>query len=147
MASKSRPRYGSQVIPAGVQGLRLCRVVPGSKCVFRQTTMEWTGEIRPSDLSRLYCVRIVLRQGRSPKVRVVSPELERLNGKNPPHLYNDWSLCLYHPKTDGFWDGTWVIAETLLPWTAEWLFHYEVWLATGEWTGGGIGHDGSKEAA
>jgi len=29
------------------------------------------------------------------------------------------------------------IASTILPWASEWLFHYEIWRATGEWTGGG----------
>jgi hypothetical protein len=29
------------------------------------------------------------------------------------------------------------IADTVLPWTTEWLYHYEIWLITGEWTGGG----------
>ena len=30
-----------------------------------------------------------------------------------------------------------LIANTTLPWTAEWLFFYELWLVTGEWDGGG----------
>jgi len=30
-----------------------------------------------------------------------------------------------------------LIADTTVPWTAEWLANYEVWLATGEWHGGG----------
>jgi hypothetical protein len=29
------------------------------------------------------------------------------------------------------------IADTIVPWTAEWLVHYEIWLMTGEWYGGG----------
>jgi hypothetical protein len=32
------------------------------------------------------------------------------------------------------------IADTLVPWASEWLFDYELWLATGEWYGGGIEH-------
>lgn len=27
--------------------------------------------------------------------------------------------------------------ETVIPWTSEWLLHYEVWLATGDWHGRG----------
>lgn len=30
-----------------------------------------------------------------------------------------------------------LLSTTVVPWTAEWLIHYEVWLATGQWTGGG----------
>ena len=31
-----------------------------------------------------------------------------------------------------------LIATTTVPWAAEWLLHYELWLATdGTWCGGG----------
>ena len=36
------------------------------------------------------------------------------------------------------WDKTKFIAETIIPWTSEWLLHYEIWVATGTWHGGGI---------
>lgn len=29
------------------------------------------------------------------------------------------------------------VCDTIVPWTAEWLLNYELWLATGEWVGGG----------
>jgi len=29
------------------------------------------------------------------------------------------------------------LADTILPWAAEWLAHYEIWFATGTWYGGG----------
>ena len=34
-------------------------------------------------------------------------------------------------------DSADVISETIMPWLALWLFHYEAWHATGEWLGGG----------
>lgn len=30
-----------------------------------------------------------------------------------------------------------LIAECIVPWAVEWLYFYELWLATGEWCGGG----------
>ena len=30
-----------------------------------------------------------------------------------------------------------LISNTIIPWTIEWLYFYELWLATGEWLGGG----------
>ncbi len=36
------------------------------------------------------------------------------------------------------------LADTILPWASLWLFYYEVWLATGEWVGGGE-HPGERE--
>ena len=29
------------------------------------------------------------------------------------------------------------IIDTIIPWTQEWLYFYEIWLLTGEWRGGG----------
>ena len=29
------------------------------------------------------------------------------------------------------------LSKTIVPWTVEWLYFYELWLATGEWYGGG----------
>jgi hypothetical protein len=31
-----------------------------------------------------------------------------------------------------------LLGDTILPWTAEWLLHYEIWRATEKWMGGGI---------
>ena len=51
-----------------------------------------------------------------------------------PHTYPGNELCLFYP---GEWQHDRFLAVTIVPWTAEWLLHYEIWLATGEWTGGG----------
>jgi len=29
------------------------------------------------------------------------------------------------------------LSLTIIPWTIEWLYFYKIWLATGEWCGGG----------
>ena len=34
--------------------------------------------------------------------------------------------------------------NTIVPWIADWLYYYEVWLFTGEWEGGGIHFDDRK---
>ncbi|MDP9848099.1 hypothetical protein [Streptosporangium lutulentum] len=33
-----------------------------------------------------------------------------------------------------------LLARTILPWTCEWLLHYELWLITGRWAGSGEDH-------
>jgi hypothetical protein len=38
-----------------------------------------------------------------------------------------------------------MIATTIIPWLALWLYYYEVWLATGHWEGGGIPHKPSLD--
>ncbi len=60
-----------------------------------------------------------------------------------PHLYADGSLCLYWPK-EWRWSRKAIIAETILPWAANWLLYYELWLDTGEWLGPSS-HDPHKE--
>jgi hypothetical protein len=31
-----------------------------------------------------------------------------------------------------------MIANTIVPWSVLWLFYFEDWLCTGEWSGGGV---------
>ena len=50
-------------------------------------------------------------------------------------------LCLHFP---GEWDPRMLISETIIPWASEWLYFHELWLATGEWHGGG--HNPSPKA-
>ena len=49
-------------------------------------------------------------------------------------------LCLFWKN----WDATMPLANTIVPWVADWLYYYEVWLFTGEWEGGGIHFDDRK---
>ncbi|MFT3792329.1 MAG: hypothetical protein QM741_14940 [Rudaea sp.] len=84
---------------------------------------------------------IAYKNGGSPKIQVLTPNLfELAHGKEPPHLYppmrHPASLCLFHPDRYE-WTRQMRIVDTIVPWTAEWLFHYELWLGTGEWHGGG----------
>jgi hypothetical protein len=69
-----------------------------------------------------------------PFVWVLDPPLDAGHRERLPHVYSEDRLCLYTP---GEWNGSMFIATTIIPWAAEWLFHYEVWKATDRWTGGG----------
>jgi hypothetical protein len=78
-------------------------------------------------------------------VQVLEPTISldpRGTGEKPPHIYlrpeltSGWSLCLYDPRTDE-WQPDRSIAETIIPWAAEWLFFYEGWLIDGRWAGSG----------
>jgi hypothetical protein len=96
--------------------------------------LVWRGTITPSPLSRDYTVRIAYRLGHFPKVRVVAPALERRPDDSIPHLFSDGSICLHLYDE---WSADMLIVYTTIPWTSEWLFNYEIWLATGTWHGGG----------
>jgi hypothetical protein len=105
--------------------------------------MVWEGTIRPTSLSNTYRVRLEYSHGKLPRVWVIEPQLKNRNGRRPDHLYRDGSLCLFYPRNRE-WDHSMSLAQTIIPWTSEWLLHYEVWLATGEWRGGGI-HPGKPK--
>ena len=91
-----------------------------------------------------------LRQ--QPRVRVLAPVLKRRSGDPQgalPHVYWDDAenpaLCLFDPEA-GEWTPMCLLAETTVPWTADWLACYEGWRATGLWAGGGRHATASREA-
>lgn len=101
--------------------------------------LVWEFSARPSPLSREYRLRIVYKQGGTPRVFVIDPDLTELaGGKDLPHVYQQkpTQLCLYLPGT-GEWSPEQWIFKTIVPWAVLWLFFFEDWLATGEWRGGG----------
>lgn len=94
--------------------------------------------ISPSAQSDTYKVRIVQKDGRHPKIWLIYPNLQTKDGRKPPHLYSNVDndghpcLCVYYPS-EGEWNNTMFIAETIIPWVSTWLNTYEYWLITGEW--------------
>lgn len=121
----------------GVQDLWMKLIFPGFR--FSRTTSSWIGKLKPSEISPEYLVRVFYRPLDIPKVEVVKPLIR----EDAPHRFEDGSLCLYY-FGDGSWNRNKKIAETILPWTAEWLRFYEIWLATGEWLGNEAPHLGKK---
>ena len=117
-----------------------------------RSVVLWQGTLRP--LCKTYTVLVGLRRPGAeaeacvPSVMVVDPILRHRPDAPEeaiPHIYANPAprrrslpfLCLYHPPS-GDWHGGKAIADTIIPWTIHWLVCYEGWLATGEWTGGGI---------
>lgn len=112
----------------------------------------WEGVLRP--LSQTYTVQMLLQREKIynktdvpkiPKVTVINPLLRR-RSEDPvdpiPHHYPNQDrpempfLCLYDPDSREWHPGL-AVAQTIVPWTIDWLACYEGWLATGKWTGGG----------
>lgn len=98
------------------------------------TRFTWTGKLQPNQLARAYRVRIVLVDGRYPKIDVLDPVLEGRPGESIPHRFEDNSLCLH---LEDEWNTSMLMVDTTVPWTSEWLLNYEIWKATGVWYGGG----------
>lgn len=102
-----------------------------------------TGSVRPDLLARQYRVALAY-DGLTPVVHVLNPPLRRRQEDEPiPHTYPGDRLCLYHPEYRE-WTPRVLIANTIIPWISEWLYWYEIWLATGEWRGGGEHPEGGK---
>lgn len=106
----------------------------------RRGRLTWDFDARPSPLSRDYRLRISYQLGRLPRVYAIRPHLPTLvQGKTLPHVYQQdpTRLCLFLPRS-GEWSPAMKISDTIVPWSVLWLFYFEDWLTTGEWSGGGM---------
>src|SRR5450759_4610748 len=122
----------------------------------------WRGPLRPIaasyEIGIAYCPRIWLGGAivSNPwvTVQVLKPTIgldPRGTGEKPPHIFRrpdieaGWALCLYDPRQDD-WQPDRLLAETIIPWAAEWLFFYEGWLIDGRWAGGGEHPESSRRS-
>ncbi|HEY0695193.1 MAG TPA: hypothetical protein VGD71_39920 [Kribbella sp.] len=131
MATTTRP---PRALSPAQQALGLRTLFPQSSVTVRATGVVWVGAIRPTPLSRTYTVRVTYTVDDYPTVLVLDPPLEPREGEPLPHTFHGGSLCLHE---DHEWTPTKHLVDTILPWTAEWLAHYELWKATGQWHGDG----------
>jgi hypothetical protein len=135
-----------------LQRLHLHNTIAGSRSNIQRGVLLWSGEIKPLPLGQTYTISLryklssKYRLDELPKVRVVSPILESRENGQIPHRYSGGSLCLFYPPNFE-WTGYKLLAHTIIPWTSEWLSHYEIWLVTGTWYGGGIHNELPKESS
>jgi hypothetical protein len=108
--------------------------------------LTWRYSATPFPICRDYVVRIEFNQGGRPEIFVDSPDLHALaGGRRIPHLYEQKppKLCLYLPRNSE-WQSWMRLDQTIVPWTALWLFYFEEWLVSNDWKGGGM-HPEVKE--
>lgn len=104
-------------------------------------------KIQPTPSSKEYTLLVVYKERGIPYIYILNPNLqEESNRLEIPHLYDQkrLRLCLYYPNYNEFESNDY-IAEQIVPWIKLWLFHYEVWLYTKEWLGGGIHVNDEKD--
>ena len=126
----------AQQIGLAVQRHGLLAVFPNSQCTIHKSCLQWTGTLQPSPLSACYMVQLSYVLKFAPKVRVLDPPLQQREGRSAPHRYSNGNLCLYLPEANE-WAPHMRLVDVIVPWASEWLLHYEYWLVTGEWQGGG----------
>lgn len=100
-------------------------------------SFEVVMNVTPSENSATYKVKISYRMGYRPRVVLLSPDLEKRDGKYPHHIYGfdktgHAILCVYCPHKSE-WNSNMPIATSFIPWVSTWLNTYEYWLITGEW--------------
>lgn len=104
---------------------------PTFRCRLENGKLVVEGWIQPHALCERYKVKIEYLPGIAPWVHIISPVIEP---QPAIHMYSDKSLCL-HFASDHTWTNRTRIAETTIPWIAEWIVCYEVWLLTNQWIG------------
>jgi hypothetical protein len=119
-----------------MQKLLVERTFPAFRCSLRRGLLECTGVIQPSDDSDRYTVQIRYTEWGVPEVRILKPTI---TPRSKIHMYRDGRLCLYHPPTQP-WLGANDLHKTIIPWTAEWLVYYELYLSEGKWLGPEVPH-------
>jgi hypothetical protein len=110
------------------------RHFPCFRCTLRKNILECVGEIVPSAQCSTYQIGIRYRNDGIPEVRIRRPEIP-----NRIHMYGNGNLCLYDYREQP-WSAGDNIHEKIIPWTAEWLVFYELYLICGKWLGPEAAH-------
>lgn len=110
--------------------------------------LTWIGVVIPSPLSATYTLKLHYKYNEGVKVYVLDPKPLKLADQKTrlPHVYStpEQRLCLYYPL-EKEWNTGMFYVQSLIPWACEWLCHYELWVCTGKWHGGGINHETEVE--
>lgn len=133
------------------QKISLKMAYKDSFCEIEGNSLLWIGEIQPTPISRTYTVIVKFCMWETPQIWIMGDSLKNLDSPDFPHKYDIDTekkmvrVCLYRYREFNTYK---FLSQTIIPWTIEWLYFYEIWLATGEWCGGGEhpNSNGSKEA-
>jgi hypothetical protein len=104
---------------------------PCFACEFSRRHWHCEGWITPSEGCDRYRIVISYEYGCAPRARIKEPHIIP---SAKIHMYSNGDLCLYEPA-DAPWKVTDNIHEKIIPWTAEWLVLYELFLICGKWLG------------
>jgi hypothetical protein len=133
MAMSARSR--SLSLPQQALGLR--SLFPDSQVTLREPHLRWVGDLHPTELSPPYRTRIDYELGQYPTVKVIDPPITETY-QRIPHIYNSGALCVHDAKD---WSPRMLLVDTIVAWTIEWLYFWELYLATCIWYGDGPNTD------
>ena len=112
------------------------RYFHSSKMAKRQNSFYFLSHEKKKQTGVDYTYQIVYDGYQNPEVKILSPQLIG----NPPHTYEDGSLCLYYPEEQPWSNRTCSICNCIIPWVHEWIVFYEIYLITGEWEHPEVSH-------
>ena len=104
---------------------------PCFKCRLSHRHLECEGFITPSINCATYRVAISYDQDGVPRVKIREPQI---TPSASIHMYSNGVLCLYEPAETP-WKSADDLHKKIIPWTAEWLVFYELYLICGKWLG------------
>jgi hypothetical protein len=135
-------RKRNTTLSIGQQAFLLRNTVTDAKITTSARRLEFRALVQPTVISRQYDLRIRYEIGNHPVSTILHPNLGELTDKKIPHLWKSkpYDLCLYYSKNRE-WLPHMHLARTVFPWCMEWMFHFECWLGSGEWDGGGTVHN------
>ena len=110
---------------------------PCFECQLYGNRLTCKGKIVPSDGCDEYLVRIRYDYEKVPRVEIIEPNIKP---SLKIHIYGCGALCLYDHRQSP-WQRSQNIHETIIPWTAEWLVYYELFLICGKWLGPEAPHE------
>lgn len=122
------------------------------KYSLKNNSLTWQQWLASSETSKKYLVDFEYEKNNYPRVYIRNQEILRNAEDLVPHCYEriyknednqKVRLCLFYPKNKE-WTSSMSISDTIIPWTIEWLYYYELWRITGKWFGKGI-HDVNKK--
>lgn len=115
---------------------------PCFKCRLSHRHLRCDGLITPSKDCATYRIAISYPQDGVPRVTIKDPQIAP---SAAIHMYDSGELCLYEPKETP-WRSSDHLHEKIIPWIAEWLVFYELYMICGKWLGPEAPHGSSVTA-
>ena len=89
------------------------------------------GKIKPKGCKNYYDIVFEYNPNKKGRKENIFVRDHKIKFGQVPHLYNNHSLCLYHPSDlSPFIPFNFVDA---IPWISKWFITYELWLKYGVW--------------
>jgi hypothetical protein len=141
MANFLRSNNGEKYRKSVCEELLIKRRFPLFNCKIHGKELICRGRLKPTEHSEEYRIEVAYEPWGSPDIRILTPKIEP---KKELHFYSSGTLCLYDWREQP-WQDRWHLADTVIPWTAEWLLYYEIYLLTGKWLGKSAPHASARK--